>query len=55
MFPCCLPDEAGNVDVSESCHQVLTVEAVHDAAVARNGVGKILREQNIPCLFHASP
>lgn len=39
-----LPDEAGNVDVDESGHEVLAVETVHNAAVTRDGVGKILRQ-----------
>lgn len=38
-----LPDEAGDVDVDEGGHEVLAVEPVHDAAVTRDGVGKILK------------
>ncbi len=43
-----LPDEAGYVDMCESGHQVLTVKSVHDAAVARDGVGKVLKEKKRP-------
>lgn len=39
-----LPDEAGDVDVDEGGHEVLAVEPVHDAAVTRDGVGKILKQ-----------
>lgn len=39
-----LPDEAGDVDVDEGGHEVLAVEPVHDAAVTRDGVGKILQQ-----------
>lgn len=34
-------DKAGDIDVCEGGHQVLAVEAVHDAAVARDGIGKV--------------
>lgn len=40
-----LPDEAGYVDVCEGGHQVLTVESIHDAAVAGDGAGKVLEER----------
>lgn len=39
-----LPDEAGYIDVCEGGHQVLTVESIHDAAVAGDGAGKVLQE-----------
>lgn len=39
-----LPDEAGYIDVCESGHQVLTVESIHNAAVAGDGVSKVLKE-----------
>lgn len=39
-----VPDETGDVDVHEGGHEVLAVEAVHDASVTRDGVGKILRK-----------
>lgn len=46
--PSVLPDEAGYVDVREGGHQVLTVEAIHDAAVSRDGAGKVLQaEQSV--------
>lgn len=35
------PDKAAYVNMRESGHQVLAVEAIHDAAVARDGVGKV--------------
>lgn len=35
------PDEASYVDMCEGGHQVLTVESIHDAAVAGDGVGKV--------------
>lgn len=38
-----LPDETGDVDVDKGGHEVLAVEAVHDASVTRDRVGKILR------------
>lgn len=37
-----LPDETGDVDVHKGGHEVLAVEAVHDASVTRDRVGKIL-------------
>lgn len=40
-----LPDEAGYIDVREGGHQVLTVEPIHDATVAGDGVGKVLQER----------
>ena len=38
------PDEAGDIDVRECGHQVLTVEPIHDAAVAGDSARKVLRE-----------
>lgn len=40
-----LPDEAGYIDVCEGGHQVLTVEPIHDATVAGDGVGKVLKKR----------
>ena len=40
-----LPDEAGNVDMREGGHQVLAVESIHDASVARDGVSKVLQNR----------
>lgn len=42
MISSTLPDEAGYVDMREGGHQVLTVEAIHDAAVSWDGAGKVL-------------
>ena len=36
-------NEAGDVDVHECGHQELAVEPVHQTAVTRNGVAKILQ------------
>ena len=36
-------NEAGDVDVHECGHQELAVEPVHQTAVSRNGVAKILQ------------
>lgn len=48
-----LPNEAGYVDVREGGHQVLTVEAIHDAAVSWDGAGKVLQaEQSRAALHH---
>lgn len=41
-----LPDEAGDIDVGEGGHQVLAVESVHDAAVSRDGAGKVLQQSD---------
>lgn len=41
-----LPDEAGDVDVREGGHQVLAVESIHDAAVSRDGAGKVLQRSD---------
>lgn len=43
MISSVLPNEAGYVDVREGGHQVLTVEAIHDAAVSWDGAGKVLQ------------
>lgn len=43
----CLPDEASNVDINKCGHEVLAVESVHNAAVTRDSVGKILKGQGI--------
>ena len=40
-----LPDKAGDIDMSERGHQVLTIKAVHDASVAGDGAGKVLRKR----------
>lgn len=40
-----LPDEAGDVDVDEGGHEILAVKPVHDAAVAWDGVCKILKRE----------
>lgn len=37
-----LPYETGDVDMHKGGHQVLAIEAIHDAAVPRDGVCKIL-------------
>lgn len=42
-MPTCLPDEACNVNVNKCGHEILAVESVHDAAVTRDRVGKILK------------
>lgn len=39
------PDEAGDVDVRERGHQVLTVKAIHDAAVAGDSARKVLQDR----------
>lgn len=39
------PDEAGDIDVRECGHQVLTVKAIHDAAVAGDSARKVLQER----------
>lgn len=36
------PYETGDVHVHKSCHQILTVKSVHDSAMPRDGVCKIL-------------
>ncbi len=36
------PDEAVDVDVDKGSHEELAVKAVHDAAVTRNDVAKVL-------------
>ena len=40
-----VPDEATDVDVGESGHQVLTVKAVHDPTMTWDGVGKVLQRE----------
>lgn len=35
------PDEAGDVHIDKGGHQILAVKAIHDASMARNGVGKV--------------
>lgn len=37
------PDEAGDIDVCEGGHQVLTVKPIHDAAVAGDSAGEVLQ------------
>lgn len=39
----CLPDEASNVNIYKCGHEVLAVESVHNAAMTRDSVGKILK------------
>lgn len=39
----CLPDEASNVNINKCGHEVLAVESVHNAAMTRDSVGKILK------------
>lgn len=34
-------NETRDVDIDESCHQVLTVEAIHDPSMTRNDVSKV--------------
>lgn len=43
--PVCVysPDETSDVDVHKGGHEVLTVKPVHDASMARDRVGKILK------------
>lgn len=53
MISSILPNKAGYVDVCEGGHQVLTVEAIHDAAVSWDGAGKVLQvEQNRAASHH---
>lgn len=40
-----LPDETSNVDINKCGHEVLAVESVHDAAMTRDSVGKILEQK----------
>ena len=39
-----VPDKTGNVHVDKGSHQILAVKAIHDAAMAGNGIGKVLLE-----------
>lgn len=39
------PDETGDIDVCECGHQVLTVKAIHDAAVAGDSACEVLQER----------
>lgn len=49
------PDEAGDVDVDEGGHEVLTVEAVHNSSVPRNGVGEVLQQSRAEFTQEAKP
>lgn len=40
----CCANKAGDVHIHEGGHKELTVEAVHDAAVAGNHIAKVLEE-----------
>lgn len=45
-----LPDETCNVDINKCGHEVLAVESVHDAAMTRDSVGKILEQKTTMCV-----
>ena len=40
-----IPDKTSNIHVDKGGHQILAVKAIHDASMARNGIGKVLLEE----------